>query len=76
MALALGENRDQHIGAGHLFAARRLDVDHRALNDALKTGGRLGILGSIGNNQIVQLGFEVSDQPAAQLLQIDVARPP
>jgi hypothetical protein len=50
-----------------------LDVNYRALNDALKTGGRLGILGSIGD-QIVQLGFKVGDQPAAQLLQIDVAR--
>src|SRR5712691_7182663 len=31
VALALGEHRDQHIGAGHLLAARRLDMDRGAL---------------------------------------------
>ena len=56
MALALGENRDQHVGAGHLFVAGRLHVDDGALNDALQAGSRLGILGSIGH-QIVELGF-------------------
>ena len=44
MALALGEDRDQHVGAGHLFASGRLHVDHRALDHALEAGGRLGIL--------------------------------
>ena len=74
MALALGENGDQHIGAGYLLAARRLDVDHRALNDALKAGGRLRILGAVGD-QIVELRFEIGDEAAAQLVQVDVARP-
>ena len=74
MALALGEDRDQHVGAGHFLAAGRLDVDHRALDDALEAGGRLGILGAIGD-QIVELGFQISDETAAQLVQIDVARP-
>ena len=41
MALALGEDRDEHVGAGDFFAARRLDVDHGALDDALEAGGRL-----------------------------------
>ena len=31
VALALGEHRDQHVGAGHLLAARGLDVDRGAL---------------------------------------------
>ena len=66
MALALGENRDQHVGAGHLFVPGRLRIDDGALNDALEAGSRLGTLGSI-SDQIVQLGFEVGDQPAAQL---------
>jgi hypothetical protein len=44
VALALGEDRDQHVGAGHLLAAGRLHVDHRALDHALEAGGRLGIL--------------------------------
>ena len=74
VAFAFGEDRDQDVGAGHLFAARRLDVDHRALDDTLEAGGRLGIFGAVGD-QIVELGFEVGDQAAAQLVQIDIARP-
>ena len=74
VALALGENRDQHVGAGHLFAARRLDVDDRALDDALEAGGRLEVLGAVGD-QIVEFRFEVGDEAAAQLFQVDVARP-
>jgi hypothetical protein len=49
MALALGEHRDEHIGAGHLFAARRLDMDHGALDHALEAGGRLGIVAPVGD---------------------------
>src|SRR5215510_6978042 len=45
VALAFGENRDQHIGAGHLFAAGRLNVDHGALDHALEPGSRLRIVG-------------------------------
>src|SRR5881398_16664 len=41
MALALCENRDQHVGAGNLLAARGLDVNHRALDHALKARRRL-----------------------------------
>jgi len=74
MALAFGEDGDQYVGPGDLLAARRLDVDHRALNDALKAGGRLGILGPIGD-QIVELRFEIGDEAAAQLVQVDVAGP-
>ena len=49
-------------------------MDHRALNDALEAGGRLGIFGPVGN-EVVELELEVSDQTAAQLVQIDVAGP-
>ena len=72
MALALGEDRDQHIGAGHLLAAGGLHVDHRALDHALEAGGRLGILAAVGD-QVFQLGFEIGDQAAAQLVEIDIA---
>ena len=41
MALALGEDRDQHIGARHFLAARRLHMDDGALDDALEAGGGL-----------------------------------
>ena len=72
MAFALGEDGDQHVGAGHFLAARGLDVDHRALDDALEAGGRLGILGAVGD-QIIELGFQIGDEAAAQLVEIDVA---
>ena len=74
MALALGEDRDEHIGAGHFLAAGRLNVNDRALNDPLEAGGGLGVLRAVGH-QIVELGFEISDERPAQLFQIDVARP-
>ncbi len=72
VALALGEDRHQHVGAGDFLAARRLHVDDRALDHALEAGGRLAILGAVGD-QVFQLGFEIGDQAAAQLVEIDVA---
>ena len=74
MALALGEDRDQHIGAGHFLAARRLDVNDRALDDALEAGRRFGIFGAV-SDEIVEFGFEIGDEAAAQLVEIDIARP-
>ena len=44
VALALGEDRDQHVGAGDLLAAGRLHMDDGALDHALEAGGRLAIL--------------------------------
>ena len=72
MALALGEDRHQHVGAGDLLAAGGLHVDDRALDHALEAGGRLGILGAVGD-QIFQFGFEIGGQAAAQLVEIDIA---
>ena len=50
MAFALGEDGDQHIGAGHLLAARGLHMNDGALDDALESGGRLGILALGGDH--------------------------
>src|SRR5690606_25244151 len=36
VAFALGKDCDEHIGAGHFFAAGRLNMDDGALNDALE----------------------------------------
>ncbi len=74
MALALGEDRDQHVGAGHLLAAGGLDMDDGALDHALEPGGGLGILGPVGD-QVLQFGFEIGDEAAAQLVEVDIARP-
>ena len=72
MALALGEDRDEHVGAGDFLAARRLDMDHGALDDALEAGGRLGIL-VIAGHQIVELGVDIGEHRALQLFEVDVA---
>ena len=74
VALALGEDRDQDVGAGHLFAARGLNVNHRALDHALKARGRLGVVGAV-RHQVFELGFEIIDQTGAQLVEIDAAGP-
>src|SRR5215472_11551682 len=73
MTLALGENRDQHVGAGHLLAARRLHVDDGALDDALEACGRLGILVAVAH-QILELAFEIRSEAPSQLVEVDVAR--
>ena len=72
MALALGEDRDQHVGAGHLLAARRLHVDHGALDHALEAGGGLGVLAAVGD-QVLKLGFEIGGEIALELFEVDVA---
>ncbi len=74
MALALGEDGDEDVGPRDLFAARRLHVNHRALNDALEAGGRLGIFRPVGD-EIVEFGFEIGDEAAAQLFEIHIAGP-
>ena len=73
MALALGEHRDHHIGAGDLLASRGLHVDRRALQHALEARGRLGILAVVGY-QVGQLVIDVGQDLAAQPVEIDAAR--
>ena len=74
MALALGEDGDEHVGAGHLLAAGRLDVDDGALDDALEACGGLRILVRAGG-EIGELGLDVFDEVPAQHVEIDVAGP-
>src|SRR4029079_7878927 len=73
VALALGEDRYQHVCAGDLFAAGRLHVDHGALDHALEAGGGLAVLAAVGD-QVFQLGFEIARQIALELLGVDIAR--
>src|SRR5574339_40082 len=49
------EDRDQHIGAGHLLAAGGLHMNDRALDDALESGRGLGILAAI-RDEVLQIG--------------------
>ena len=73
MALALGEDRDEHVGAGHLVAAGRLDMDHGALDHALEAGGRLGVFASVGD-QVVEFLVDIVAQVLAQSVEIDRCR--
>ena len=74
MRLALGENGDQHVGAGHLLATGRLDVERRALHDALEAIGRLGLLLTV-DNEVFEFGVEVLNDGLAQRIEVDAARP-
>ena len=72
IALALGEQGDQHVGAGHLVAARGLDVEDGALDDALEAAGRRGI--GLGLDlQRLELVVEIVADGVAQLAGIDAA---
>lgn len=72
MALALGEDRDQHIGAGHLVAPRGLDMDHGALDDALEARRRLRFL-DIVDDEIGELVVDIALEIAAQDVDVDAA---
>ena len=72
MAFALGEDRDEHVGARNLLAAGRLHVDHRALDDALEAGGRLGIL-VVAGDEIVEFGVDIGENGMLQFFEVDVA---
>ena len=72
MAVALGEQRHQHVGAGHFLAARRLHVDRGALDHALEARGRqrlARVLGDDALQAIVDEGFEI----VAQAVDVDAA---
>ena len=72
MALALGEDRDQHVGAGHLLAAGGLHVGDGALDHALEAGGRLGVVVRI-EHEAGELVVEISGELVAQQVEVDVA---
>ena len=72
VALTLGEDGNQHIGAGHLLTAGRLHMDNGALDDALETRSRLRLI-AIVDNQAGQFGVDVVLKVPAQQGQIDIA---
>jgi hypothetical protein len=72
VALALGEDRDQHVGAGHFLAARGLDMDHGALDDALEAGGRLGVAAA-GTTRLSSSVVDDSRSGSRAAFEIDVA---
>jgi hypothetical protein len=72
MALALGEDGDEHIGARNLLPARGLYVNDRAMDHALKARGGLR-LRLLVDNEIVEIVVEIVDQLAAQEIEVDIA---
>ncbi len=70
----LGENRHEHVGAGHFLASGRLHMDGGALHDALEAGCRLGFVGRF-DNDVFEFGVDIVDDVLAQQVEIDVARP-
>jgi hypothetical protein len=72
VALALGEDRDEHVGAGHFFATGGLDMDHRALDHALEARRRLGILAAV-DHEVAEFAVDVLDEVATENVEIDVA---
>ena len=74
VGLALGEYRDQHIGAGHLLSAGRLYMERSALHDALETVCRLGLLLAV-YDEILELRIEVVDNGLTQPIEIDATSP-
>ena len=74
MTLALGEDRDQDVGACHLLAAGGLHMDHCALDDALESGRRLGVVAAVGD-EVLELGLQIGAEASSQLVEVDVAGP-
>ncbi len=72
MALPLGEDGDEHVRARHLLTAGGLDVNDRALDDALEAGCGLGVFVPV-DDEVVELGVDIIGQVAAQAVEVDVA---
>ena len=72
MAFALGEDRDEHIGARDLFAAGGLHVDRGALDDALEARGRLRLFAGL-DDKAVQLVVDVARDGLAERVDVDAA---
>ena len=73
VALALGEDRDEHVRPGHFRAARALDMNRGALDHPLESGGRHGFgpfdLGHEGGEFVI----DEFDQRCTQFIEIDGA---
>ena len=72
VALALGEDRNEHVRAGDFLTPRRLDVNHSPLDDPLESGRGLGIR-AIADDERLEFGVDIGDDCLAQRVEIDVA---
>ncbi len=72
MALALGEDGNEHVGARHLLPAGGLHVDDGAVNHALEAGGRLGLVGALDIER-GELAIEIFGDAGSEALDVDRA---
>jgi hypothetical protein len=72
VALALGKDRDEHIGARDLLLAGGLDVDDGALDDTLEGGSRTGVL-PVGYHEAIEFLVDEVLQIALKGLDVDIA---
>ena len=70
VALALGEDGDEHVGAGHLLATGRLHVHHGAMDDALEARRRLR-LGALFGDESGEIVVEIVGDARTQRLKVD-----
>ncbi|SBV31309.1 200 kDa antigen p200, putative (fragment) [uncultured Sphingopyxis sp.] len=73
VAFAFGEERDEDVRARHLILARRLDVQDRALDDALEARGGRRVAVPL-DLQAVEFGVEIVDDGRLQVVGRDAAR--
>src|SRR3546814_5724019 len=65
IGFALRKQRDEDVGTRYLVLARRLDVQDRALDDALETAGGAGVAVPL-DLQAVEFGVEIMDHRRLQ----------
>lgn len=72
VTFALGENRNQDVGAGHFLASRRLHMHNRAVDHTLETRRRLSLRYFLGH-QSAKVVVEIPRYACAQGIEIDSA---
>ena len=74
VALTLGKNRHEHVGACDFLPPGRLHMDHRTLDHALKTRRGLGIFAPV-TDEIVELLVNIVAEVLPQQFDIDGTGP-
>jgi hypothetical protein len=72
VALALGEDGDEHVGTRNLFLTGRLHMDHGALDHALEGSRRPRVL-PVGHHETVELFVDEILEVGLQRFDVDVA---
>jgi hypothetical protein len=72
MALALGEQRNEHIGAGHLVATGILNMQDSALNHTLESGRGFRVL-AVFDGKGRQIFVDILGQSIPQGIEVDIA---